>query len=263
MDTDVDLDQTPPNEGTEPQAHQHPDDALPDDELTPERLEAKNLRATVRAQDEKLSTFGSLIEELRARPTERIIERERPLERDAPLSADEQLRQEADLALQLGTAPGKVMNRLKEQAKREMRDEIMSEFGGAAADTVIDRFVQKAKGRDPVVADKVEEIFRKTIDELGPPAKAALLQTPADQRDRLLDKEWNAAAGEYLLPKARARVKPGNPTGGVGGGAGTMPERAPQAGEGFTAAQKDAMKRAGRTDKWIAEFEKSVKAGTA
>jgi hypothetical protein len=240
-------------------------DPDPDDRTaeTPEQ-ELERLRRESGEKDQKLTTFQGVIDELHKRPpTERIIERE--VQRgggEQQLSNEELQQREARLALQLGTEPGKVLTQLKNEAKREAVGEIMNEFGDTAADTVIDRFVKKARSRDPVVADKVEEIFRGKVDKMPARGKAALLRTPAADREELMWETWNASAGDYLLPKARARVKPGQPTDAGGRTAASNPDL-PTRDEKFTfsASQKEAMRRAGMDDKTIAAREKAVAAG--
>jgi hypothetical protein len=245
---DLDLDQDEPQDSTDQEQ----------EELTPEQENAK-LKAEVAAANEKLNTFGAVIEELKARPAERIIERERREEPRQQWTREQEDERDANLAVKLATKPSEVLREVAEQSKRAARDEILGEFGDTAADTVIDRFVKDARKQDPIVADKTEELFRQAIDELGPSAKLNLLKVPSDQRRGLLQKEWEAAAGRYLLPKARAKVRPNTPTDTGGRTAAEMPERAPDGKFSFTPGQKAAMKRAGMDDKKIAAREKAIR----
>ena len=229
-----------------------------EEELTPEQ-ENERLRARVTAQDEKLTTFQGVIEELRARPAERIIERERAPERQEGMTREQEDEAEARLALDLATKPGQVLNRLKQQARREARDDIFGDVGDVAADAVIDRFLRDQADENPILAPKIEKIFRKAIDDMGPKVKAALLTVPAGQRKELLEKEYKAAAGTYLMPLARPKVKPGVGTDVGARGAASMPDQPRADGKfRFTDSQKEAMKRAGLDDKKIAAQEKAL-----
>lgn len=249
-DPEIDVEETPETPET------------PEEPLTPEQENAR-LKERLSAQDEKLSTFQGVIDELRARPTERIIERERAVEREPGMSREDQEQAEARLALDLATKPGEVLTRAKAQAKREMRDELFGEIGDVAADAVIDRFARKMQEENPILAPKVEKIFRRVIDEMGPKVKAALLTVPADERERLLLKEYKAAAGDYLMPLAKPKVKPGVGTDIGGRGAASMPEQPADGKFRFTPTQREAMRRAGMDDKRIADREKAIQAGVA
>ena len=229
-------------------------------ELTPEQ-ENERLKATVKEQSDKLTTFGAVIEELKSRPAERIIERERLPEQRQNLSREEEDAEDARLAIELATKPRKVLSEVVRQTRTAARDEILTEFGDTAADTVIDRFVKDARKVDPIVADKTEELFRAAIDELGPQAKLNLIKVPAENRKALLQKEWEAAAGRYLLPKARARIKPGVGTDTGARTQASMPERAPDGKFSFSPSQKSAMKMAGMDDKKITAREKAIREG--
>lgn len=249
-DPEIDVEETPETPET------------PEEELTPEQENAR-LKERVAAQDERLSTFQGVIDELRARPTERIIERERAVEREPGMSREDQEQAEARLALDLATKPGEVLTRAKIQAKREMRDELFGEIGDVAADAVIDRFLREQAEVNPILAPKIEKIFRRAVDEMGPKVKAALLTVPPDQRKELLLKEYKAAAGDYLMPLARPKVKPGVGT-VSGGGAATMPDIPAADGKfRFSPSQKEAMRRQGIDDKKISDREKAIQAGLA
>lgn len=245
VDPDLEVDETPETPET------------PED-LTPEQ-ENERLRETVRAQGETLSTFQGVIDELKTRPVERIIERERAPERQEGMTREQEDEAEARLALDLATKPGQVLNRLKQQARREARDDIFGDVGDVAADAVIDRFARKMSDENPILAPKVERIFRAAIDSLGPRAKAALLTVPAGEREKLLMKEYKAAAGDYLMPLAKPKVKPGVGTDVGARGAASMPDQPRADGKfRFTDSQKEAMKRAGLDDKRIAAQEKAL-----
>lgn len=241
-----------------------PEDETP--EARAERLENEN-----RSLKERMDTFGGVIEELRSRPqvTERIIERERREEQQP--NQEERAERNARLAMALATNPDEVLAEVGSRAERRAADRIIGEVGDVAADAIIDRFLRKAGDENPILAPKIEPIFRKAIDDLGPQAKAALLKVPAEQREALLKKEYKAAAGDYLMPLARPKIKPGAGTDAGGRGAGTMPEFASQQGgpfdkQGkfhFPAQQREALKARGWDEAKIKKQEEAISAGLA
>ena len=242
-----------------------PEDETP--EARADRVDAEN-----KALKERLDTFGGVIDELRSRPqvTERIIERERRDEQPG-LSKDERDERNARLAMALATNPDEVLAEVANRAEQRSTERIIGEVGDVAADAIIDRFLRKASVDNPILAPKIEPIFRKAIDDLGPRAKAALLKVPAEQREALLQKEYKAAAGDYLMPLARPKIKPGVGTDAGGRGAGTMPEFAPQSGgpfdrQGkfhFPAQQREALKARGWDEAKIKKQEEAISAGLA
>jgi hypothetical protein len=242
----------------------------PEDETV--EAKAARLETELGAANEKLTAFDGVIQELRSRPqvTERIIERER--QPDAPgISKEERDERNARLAMALATNPDEVLAEVANRAEGRAADRIIGEVGDVAADAIIDRFLRKASEANPILAPKIEPIFRKAIDEMGPRAKAALLRVPAEQREVLLQKEYKAAAGDYLMPLARPKVKPGAGTDAGGRGAGTMPEFAPQAGgpfdrQGkfhFPPQQRDALRARGWDEAKIKKQEEAISAGLA
>lgn len=252
IDPEVTLDEAPETPET------------PEEELTPEQ-ENERLRAQVAEQGETLTTFKGMLDELKSRPTERIIERERAPEREQGLTQEEREQRNARLAMALATEPDKVLDEVASRSERRAAERIMGEVGDVAADAVIDRFAREKAEENPILAPKVEKIFRKAIDDMGPKVKAALLTVPPERRKELLEKEYRAAAGAYLMPLARPKVKPGVGTDSGGRGAGAMPESRPDADGKFryTESQKAAMRRSGMDDKKIAANEKAIQMGLA
>lgn len=241
-----------------------PEDDSPEGRAARAEADNKSLR-------ERLDTFGGVIEELRSRPqvTERIIERER--REEVQPNQEERAERNARLAMALATNPDEVLAEVGSRAERRAADRIIGEVGDVAADAIIDRFLRKAGDENPILASKIEPIFRKAIDELGPQAKAALLKVPAEQREALLKKEYKAAAGDYLMPLARPKIKPGAGTDAGGRGAGTMPEYASQQGgpfdkQGkfhFPAQQREALRARGWDEAKIKKQEEAISSGLA
>lgn len=241
---DIDVEEEAPQQET-PQA----------EELTPEQ-EAARLRETIKQQSDEIATFRGVIEEIKNRPAERIIERERTVETPG-LSQEDRERQAATLALKLGTDPESVLRDVKDQTKRE----ILGEFGGVAGDSVIDRFVRKAVDENPLIGSQVERIFRKALDTIGEQAKAALVLMPEAKRREVLELHWKAAGGEYLMPKAKPKIKPTAATDYGNRSAGEVPNRREARLFKFADNERAALKAKGWDDKRINDREKAISSG--
>jgi hypothetical protein len=228
-----------------------------EEQLAEERLE----RAREKGENEALRR---IVTELREGGNRR---------EDAPppqhqMTKEEREEANASLALRMQTEPLEVLAIVESRAEQRAYDRIKRETGAydeTTADAVIEKFVRKAKKENPVVGDKVADIFNEEIDKLGTRAKTQLLSTPPEERERLLNVQWEAAAGKYLLPRARPKIRGQSgtdPGGGGGRTAGELPgRRANRDGFRYTETQKAAMRRQGLSDERITKSEENIRKG--
>lgn len=193
-----------------------PDENLSDDEKAERARDAE--LATGRAAVETLNKFKPFVDALESDPSKvfdfrAVMEGKKPgdaapvVTREvAPQLTAEQLEDlNAKLQAEWVNNPAAVMAWLKNNAKNEA----LEEFRTAAAPVIdavgggfVDAFKRLKKENDrfyPLVLAKFEE----EIDDLKP---GVMLNMTAAQRNRELDRRWNAAKGEILDKKIKPQT---------------------------------------------------------
>lgn len=222
-------------------------------EPTPEEIQAE-LRAKLSAQENELKGALSVIKEIQVGSRGR---EEAPTQRQ--ISQEDREKLNNDLLIRLNTDPLGVINEIVELTEKRTIEKVRTgatPYDEAAADAIIEKFERGYKRENPVIGDKVAEMFRKEIDDLKPEQKADLLRQSPERRKEILELHMNAAAGKYLAPRARPKLKGGNVDVVNGRQVDTMPRQRRSAG--FTEGQKASMRRNGLSEEKITSLEKNL-----
>jgi hypothetical protein len=127
--------------------------------------------------------------------------------------------QRAQLDLQIAANPTAAMMNLAEMMTNERMEEFAQHanpYMQTSGDLFVENFITQKSGQD-VMFSKIEPIFRKELSDID---VRALLQLPANQRQRQLNLRWDAAAAGLYRKAAASAPKPEPPQMGGGGAPG-------------------------------------------
>lgn len=189
------------------------EDALPDELLSPEEIEARNTAASAAIEDEKrrkdeataatIEKFAGILKVIEDSPSpqprtpiqETVAQPQQPTAEQVK-EWDDKLRE-----LQV-TNPTQYAALMREGAVQEAERRILSQAGGvleSAGEGFIERFKSDKKGESPFYA-QIEKIFATEMSDIPP---QQLLQMSPDQRKTEMTRRWNAAAGIFFEKNAK------------------------------------------------------------